>query len=159
MAPDGSRSVVSMRAQVLAALGGEAGCKRLSTAFYARVGKDPVLRPLFPGKSLRCVTEAFAAFLVQFLGGDEEQTQFRWWLSLRESHAPHRITPAQRDAWLKQMGTTLDTFSLDDMTRTALRQFFLHGAAYIVGEEAAEPEHAELAARWREQRALDDAIS
>ncbi len=50
-------------------LGGEAGCKRLSAEFYARVGKDPVLRPLFPGKSHRCAIEEFAAFLIQFLNG------------------------------------------------------------------------------------------
>jgi truncated hemoglobin YjbI len=53
-----------MPAGFLAALGGEDGCKRLSVQFYARVGKDPVLRPLFSGKSLRCATEEFAAFLI-----------------------------------------------------------------------------------------------
>ena len=73
--------------ELLDAIGGEAGCQRLSADFYGRVGQDPVLRPLFPGKSLRCAIEEFAAFLIQFLGGDEEQTQKRWWLSLRESHA------------------------------------------------------------------------
>jgi hemoglobin len=93
-----------MGAEFLEALGGEAGCKRLSAEFYARVGKDPVLRPLFPGKSLRCAIEEFAAFLIQFLGGDEEQTQHRWWLSLRESHARFRIGPSERNAWLKHMG-------------------------------------------------------
>ena len=69
--------MASMRARsaLLEALGGEEGCRRLSAAFYARVGKDPVLRPFFPGKSLRCATEEFAAFLIQFLGGDEKQTQ------------------------------------------------------------------------------------
>src|SRR3954463_100635 len=89
-----------MRAGLLEALGGEAGCQRLSAEFYARVGKDPVLRPLFPGKSLRCATEEVAAFLIQFLGGDEEQTQYRWWLSLRESHARFRVGPSERSAWL-----------------------------------------------------------
>jgi hemoglobin len=81
-----------MRAGLLEALGGEAGCKRLRMEFYARVGKEPVLRPLFPGKSLRCATEEFAAFLIQF---HEEQTQYRWWLSLRESHAPDRYHGAE----------------------------------------------------------------
>ena len=143
---------------MLGALGGEAGCRRLSAAFYARVGKDPVLRPLFPGKSLRCAVEEFAAFLVQFLGGDEEQTQRRWWLSLRESHARFRIGPAERRAWLKHMGATLDATPLDEATRTALRQFFEGSSAYVVGEEAPGPVHAELAARWGEQRVLDDSI-
>ncbi len=131
---------------------------RLSAEFYARVGKDPILRPLFPGKTLRCATEEFAAFLVQFLGGDEEQTQHRWWLSLRESHARFQIGPAERSAWLKHMGATLEAASLDEGTRQALRQFFLHSSAYVVGKEAADPEHEELAARWADQRVLDDTI-
>jgi hemoglobin len=147
-----------MAPRFLQTLGGEEGCKRLSADFYARVAKDPVLRPLFPGKSLRCAIEQFGAFLIQFLGGDEEQTQYRWWLSLRESHARFRIRPAERSAWLKQMGATLEAASLDEDTRKALRQFFLHSSAYLQGTEAAGPEHAELATRWSEQRDLDDVI-
>ncbi len=131
---------------------------RLSAEFYARVGKDPVLRPLFPGKSHRCAIEEFAAFLIQFLGGDEEQTQCRWWLSLSESHARFRIGPAERGAWLKHMGATLEAAPLEEGTRKALRQFFLQSSAYVVGQESAAPEHEELAARWTEQRVLDDAI-
>ena len=36
----------------------------LSEAFYARVKRDPVLRPLFPGKTLHCAIEELSAFLV-----------------------------------------------------------------------------------------------
>src|SRR5690242_8572115 len=144
---------------VLEALGGEEGCRRLSAAFYARVAKDPVLRPFFPGKSLRCATEEFAAFLIQFLGGDEEQTQFRWWLSLRESHARFQIGPEARGAWLKQMEATLEAAPLDDGTRNAFRDFFSQSSAYVIGEHAGEPGHDELAARWSEQQVLDRAIA
>jgi hemoglobin len=140
-------------------LGDEAGCKRLSAGFYARVRMDPVLRPLFPGKSLKCAIEEFAAFLIQFLGGDEQQTQRRWWLSLRESHARFRIGPAERRAWLEHMTATLDATQLDEVTRKALLQFFEHSSAYVAGRETARPEHDELAACWREQRALDDTIA
>jgi truncated hemoglobin YjbI len=150
---------MSVRPEFLKALGGEAGCKRLSTEFYARVGTDPVLRPLFPGKSLRCAIDEFTAFLIQFLGGDEAQTQHRWWLSLRESHARFRIGPADRSAWLKHMEATLEAAPLDEATRKALGQFFLHGSAYVIGNEGTEPEHEELAARWAEQRSLDDAVT
>jgi hemoglobin len=146
-------------AKLLEGLGGEAGCKRLSAGFYARVGTDPVLRPLFPGKTFKCAIEEFAAFLIQFLGADEEQTQRRWWLSLRESHARFRIGPAERRAWLKHMAATLDATPLDEATRKALRQFFEHSSAYISGEETARPEHDELAARWDEQCILDHAIA
>jgi truncated hemoglobin YjbI len=148
-----------MRTGLLEALGGEAGCRRLSAEFYARVGKDPVLGRLFPGKSLRCATEEFAAFLIQFLGGDETQTEKRWWLSLRESHARFHISPAERSAWLKHMGATLEAAPVEAGTRQALHQFFLPTSAYVAGREAAAPEHEELAARWAAQRALDDAIA
>lgn len=147
-----------MTSGVLQALGGEAGCKRLSAEFYARAGNDPVLRPLFPGKSLRCAIEQFSAFLVQFLGGDEEQTQYRWWLGLRESHARFRIGAAERRAWLTHMRATLETSGLDAATRRALRQFFLHSSAYVTGNESAALEHNELAARWAEQLVLEDIV-
>jgi truncated hemoglobin YjbI len=147
------------RSALLEALGGEEGCRMLSAAFYARVGKDAVLRPFFPGKSLRCATEEFAAFLIQFLGGDEEQTQYRWWLSLRESHARFSIGPDARGAWLRQMEATLDAAPLEDATRNALRQFFSRSSAYVIGNNAAEPDHEELAARWGEQRVLDTVIA
>jgi hemoglobin len=144
---------------LLEALGGEEGCRKLSAAFYARVGKDPVLSPFFPGKSLRCAIEAFAAFLIQFLGGDEKQTQHRWYLSLRESHARFQIGPDARRAWLKNMEATLDAAPLDDATRKTLRHFFSCSSAYLIGKDTAEPDHEELAARWREQRSLDSVIA
>jgi hemoglobin len=146
------------RSPLLEALGGEEGCRRLSAAFYARAGKDPVLRPFFPGKSLRCATEEFAAFLIQFLDGDEKQTQFRWWLSLRESHARFQIGPDARSAWLRNMEATLDAAPLDDATRNALRDFFSRSSAYVMGSDAAEPDHEELAGRWSNQRALDSVV-
>jgi truncated hemoglobin YjbI len=152
------KSPMDLNAGFLEALGAEAGCRRLSAEFYARVGQDPALRPLFPGKSLRCATEAFAAFLIQFLGGDEEQTQQRWWLSLRESHARFRISPAERSAWLKHMAATLEATPLDEKVRTTLGQFFLQSSAYVAGDESAEPVDDELAARWTAQRTLDNAI-
>src|SRR5436190_13935293 len=134
------QSIVAKDATVLAALGGEAGCKRLSAEFYARVGRDPVLRPFFPGKTLKCAIEEFSAFLIQFLGGDEDQTQRRWHLSLRESHARFRLGPAERHSWLEQMRATLNAISLDEATRERLRKFFEHTSAYVIRQESALPD-------------------
>lgn len=147
------------RSAFLEALGGEEGCRRLSANFYARVGRDSVLRPFFPSKTLRCATEEFAAFLIQFLGGDEQQAQFRWWLSLRESHARFEIGPEARRAWLTNMNATLDATPLDEVTRTALRRFFSCSSAYVIGSDADEPDQEELAARWSEQRVLDRVVA
>jgi truncated hemoglobin YjbI len=159
VAPEGKIASMPARSALLKALGDEEGCRRLSAAFYARVGKDPILRPFFPGKSLRCATEEFAAFLIQFLGGDEEQAQHRWWLSLRESHARFQIGPNARRAWLRHMEATLDAAPLDDVTRDAFRNFFSQSSNYVIGKDAAEPDHEELAARWNEQRILDNVIA
>src|SRR5260370_25539890 len=41
------------------ALGGKSACRRLAVAFYARVARDPLLRPLFPGKTFTCAIEEF----------------------------------------------------------------------------------------------------
>ena len=56
------------------------------------------------------------------------------------------------------MGATLEAAPLEEGTRKALLPFFLQSSAYVIGKEAAAPEHEDLAARWTEQRALDDAI-
>jgi hemoglobin len=115
-----------------ALVGDSATCLALAKAFYARVQRDPVLRPLFPGKSLRCAIEQLAAFLVQLLGGPAEDTQDRWALSLRDSHRRFAIGPRERDAWMRLMIATLDEAPLADASRRTLRQFFEQASAYMI---------------------------
>ena len=118
-------------------MGGAAGCRELALAFYGRVAHSTVLRPLFPGKSLRCATEELAAFLVEFFDGPGPDTQKRWWVSLRESHARFHIGPAERDEWLRLMFETLDEADFDQQTREALREFFARSSAYVMGDTEA----------------------
>ena len=153
------------------AVGGRDMCRRLSDAFYARVQRDPVLRPLFPGKSLRCAAEAFAAFLAQFLGGPAEHAQARWRLSLRESHLRFKIGPRERQAWMSNMVEALADAPVDESVRAALRDLFARSSAYIVntGQAPAEPDpptnpsedaiYDEIAQRYSEQLALDDLVA
>src|SRR3981189_3677788 len=114
----------------MAAIGPPGTFRKISEAFYARVNGDPVLRPLFPGKTLRCAIEEFAAFLAQLLGGRAEDAQRRWWLSLRESHLRFKIGPRERDAWMKNMIQALDDVELDESMRTALHALFERSSAY-----------------------------
>lgn len=146
------------------AVGGKEACRQLSEALYARVGHDPLLRPLFPGKSLRCAIEAFAAFLAQFLDGPSEDAQHRWWLSLRESHLRFRIGRKERDAWMKGMIGALDDVPMEDSVRGALRDFFEGASAYLVNQGQAPGVangciHEGISKRWDAQRALDEAIA
>jgi hemoglobin len=152
------------------AVGGRDGCLRLSKTFYTRVKRDPLLRPLFPGKTIKCAVEAFAAFLAQFLGGPAEDAKARWWLSLRESHLRFKIGPNERQAWMSSMIETLEEAPIEPPVRAALRGLFERSSAYLVnsGERVGETTPAEAAedsiqreisTRWTEQRALDDLVA
>src|SRR5215470_9659827 len=88
-------------------IGGADGCRKLSETFYQRVAKDPVLQPLFPGKSLRCAIEGLSEFLAHFLGGSSDYAQNRWSLSLPDAHMRFRIGTRERDAWMKNMRAVL----------------------------------------------------
>jgi hemoglobin len=145
--------------RMIRALGGEGGCRNLASTFYSRVAGDPELRPLFPGKSLRCATEEFSAFLVQFLGGDEQMTQDRWWLSLRESHARFHFTELHRAAWVKQMEITLRSSPLDEETQHALIQFFLSASRYLLSGDSEPVQEPELAERWNLAQGLDELVA
>src|ERR1019366_3866323 len=133
------------------ALGGKAGCRRLAVAFYARVGRDPLLRPLFPGKSFTCAIEEFTAFLAQFLGGPSEDSQRRWWLSLRASHLRFKLGARERTAWLANMAAALDDVQLVEPLRGELLRFFERSSSHVVNQDVVQPDapvdihHPELA--------------
>ncbi len=147
------------------AIGGSAACRELSTLFYRRVAQDPILRPLFPGKTFTCAIEEFTAFLVQFLGGPDEDSQRRWWLSLQESHRRFKIGQREREAWLGHMKLALSEIEIDAGLRDDLRQFFENASVYLVNRDSATgtlPEvtrNARIALRWEQQQALDEAVS
>jgi hemoglobin len=141
-------------------IGGTRTCHKLSEAFYARVERDPLLRPLFPGKSFHCAIEELTAFLVQFLGGPSKDSQRRWWLSLHESHRRFRIDRRHRDAWMRLMDEALDDVGMEEPARGALRNFFAHASAYVIDAEPDTPQMTpELARRWTRQRTMDEAVA
>ena len=142
------------------AIGGADTCRKLSKAFYARVDRDPLLRPLFPGTTLRCAIDAFAAFLVQFLGGPSEDSQRRWWVSLHESHRRFRIEQRHRDAWMRQMNEALNEVEMSEAARGALRTFFEVASAHMIdGKPEARRLSRELGRRWSAQRNVDAAVA
>jgi truncated hemoglobin YjbI len=148
-------------------IGGAATCRKLSKAFYARVERDPVLRPLFPGKNLRCAIEAFSAFLVQFLGGPSDDSQHRWFLSLQESHRRFAIDERHRAAWMGLMRLAMDDVAMAEPARAGLLQFFEHSSAYLIDRPAETPQlsgelrklSGELGQRWDAQQALDGVVA
>jgi truncated hemoglobin YjbI len=149
-------------AELYRAVGGAAGCRVLATAFYAQVEQDPILRPLFPS-TFKCAIEEFSAFLVQFLGGEADATQRRWWLSLRESHSRFAIGPLERNAWLRAMAATLESVIADAGVRSELLKFFTHSSAHMVNKgrvaEPTSPLTGEIVPLWDQQLALDEVVA
>jgi len=140
------------------AIGEMAGCRRLAESFYGRLGRDPVLAPLFP-KSLHCAIDAFTLFLAQFLGGPADYAEHRWYVSLGDAHARFRIGAKERDAWLRNMAAALRDASMPDELRDGLYSFFGQSASWIAGQpETAVCPHREIAQRWEAQRALEQAV-
>ena len=74
--------------------------ERLVAVFYARVDKDPVIRPLY-GKTLTCAIHALTNFMICWLGGPTTYNIPR--ARLRRRHAPFAIDARARDAWLANM--------------------------------------------------------
>ena len=151
------------------AIGGTATWRKLAEDFYGRVDSSPLLRPFFPGKTHRCAIEEFTAFLVQLFGGPSDDSQRRWWLSLRESHHRFKIRQEERAAWMENMNRTLDAAQLDEPVRSALREFFERSSAHVVNsgksdppvtpEPPGDPIRQEIAWRWEAQCALDEATA
>jgi hemoglobin len=145
------------------AAGGTATWRRLAENFYSRVDRDPVLRPLFPGKSHKCAIQAFTSFLTQFFDGPAEETQHRSWVSLGESHARFRIGERERAAWMKTMSAALDATELAEPHRAALWGLFEHASVHVVNAGGAGPHEPapldpQIASRWQDQLALDELV-
>ena len=74
--------------------------ERLVASFYARVDKDPVIRPLY-GKTLTCAIRGLTDFMIGWLGGPSAYDVPR--ARLRRRHAPFAIDARARGAWLANM--------------------------------------------------------
>jgi hemoglobin len=102
------------------AVGGEPTFRRIVGRFYELVAKDEVLRPLYPGEDLGPAEERLRLFLMQYWGGPHTYSETRGHPRLRMRHAPFRIGPAERDAWLRCMRTAVDEAELDEEYRAVL---------------------------------------
>jgi hemoglobin len=90
------------------AIGGEPVFRALIARFYAEVATDDVLRALYPEDDLGPAEERLRLFLMQYWGGPTTYSDERGHPRLRMRHAPFRIGPPQRDAWLRAMRVAVD---------------------------------------------------
>ncbi|MGH3624123.1 MAG: globin, partial [Sciscionella sp.] len=85
------------------AIGGEQAFRRIVGRFYAEVAEDEVLRPVYPEEDLGPAEERLRLFLMQYWGGPHTYSDQRGHPRLRMRHAPFKIGPIERDAWLRCM--------------------------------------------------------
>jgi hemoglobin len=114
------------------AVGGEATFRKLIDEFYAGVAADPVLRPLYPDADLGPASDRLRMFLEQYWGGPGTYSQLRGHPRLRLRHAPFRIGPTQRDAWLRCMRHAVDSLELDAAHVATLWEYLERAARFMV---------------------------
>ncbi|OBF17902.1 hypothetical protein AWC13_15005 [Mycobacterium kubicae] len=117
------------------AVGGAKTFDAIVSRFYQEVAHDEILRPLYPEEELSGAEERLRMFLEQYWGGPRTYSERRGHPRLRMRHVPFRITPIERDAWLRCMHTavaSVDSDTLDDERRRQLLQYLEMAAHSLV---------------------------
>lgn len=101
------------------AIGGHEKIAKLVHHFYKRVGKHPLLIPIFP-EDLTETARKQTMFLTQFFGGPRLYEEERGHPMMRRRHLPFPITPSRRDAWLDCMKEALLEAEIEEPYRTVI---------------------------------------
>jgi len=124
------------------AVGGEETFSRLVRRFYAGIATDPVLRPMYPEEDLSSAEDRLRMFLVQYWGGPRTYSEQRGHPRLRMRHAPFRVTPEARDAWLGHMRAALDELNLPEDLEHMLWDYLTYAANSLVNTDGDHSPHA-----------------
>jgi hemoglobin len=113
-------------------VGGHETFRRLVHEFYLGVAGDPELRALYPEEDLGPAEDRLRMFLEQYWGGPTTYSEQRGHPRLRMRHVPFKVTPAQRDRWLKHMLAAVDTLGLAPADDLLLRDYLERAAHSLV---------------------------
>ena len=116
-------------------VGGQPYFDALIDAFYARVERDPVLRPLYPD-DLGPGKRSLALFLGQYWGGPPAYSAEKGHPRLRMRHAPFAIGPTERDAWVTAMHAAIDDVVAPEVAKAAMREYFEMAATAMINSGA-----------------------
>jgi hemoglobin len=116
-------------------VGGAETFRSIVSTFYQLVRDDEILRPLYPEDDLDGAEERLRMFLEQYWGGPRTYSDQRGHPRLRMRHAPFRIGPIERDAWLRCMHIAvgeINSQTLDDTHREVLLNYLETAAQSMV---------------------------
>jgi hemoglobin len=119
-------------------VGGDAWFVALVDRFYATVGSDPLLRPLYPD-DLTDSKAHMAGFLIQYWGGPTSYSDQRGHPRLRMRHAPFVIGPAERDAWYDAMAGAVRGGGLGADDEAAFLAYFEMAATAMINHPDGTP--------------------
>ncbi len=114
------------------AVGGEPTFRRIVARFFAQVPADEVLREVYPLDDLDGAERRLGLFLMQYWGGPTTYSDERGHPRLRMRHAPFRVGPAARDAWLRAMRVAIDEAGLDEPHREQLLDYMESTATHMI---------------------------
>jgi hemoglobin len=118
------------------AVGGESTFRRVVARFYAEVATDDVLRSLYPEEDLGPAEDRLTLFLMQYWGGPTTYSDERGHPRLRMRHAPFRIGPTERDAWVRAMRIAVDEAGLAEPHRERLWTYLEGTANHMMNSPA-----------------------
>ncbi|MCO1654270.1 globin [Pseudonocardia humida] len=118
-----------------AEVGGAPVFEKLVARFYQEVAADDVLRPLYPEEDLGPAEVRLRMFLEQYWGGPRTYSDQRGHPRLRMRHAPFKVGPIERDAWLRCMRVAVDESGLDAAHRDQLWQYLQYAAMSMVNSD------------------------
>lgn len=110
-------------------MGGKDTFEKLAKVFYEGVAQDDLLREMYPEEDLGPAERRLSMFLEQYWGGPKTYSEERGHPRLRMRHAPYKVNPEARDAWLKHMRVAVDSLGLPPMQSSQLWDY-LERAAY-----------------------------
>lgn len=107
---------------------GEQGFAQLARVFYEGVAQDELLKPMYPEEDLAPAERRLKMFLEQYWGGPDTYQQERGHPRLRMRHAPFKIGPKAREAWLGHMRTAVDSLNLSPLDEAQLWDYLERAA-------------------------------
>ena len=107
---------------------------RIARAFYGRIERDPLLRPIFPVYLDEPIRNQ-AEFLIQYFGGPTTYSERKGHPRLRMRHAPYSIGLAERNAWVAAMQGAIEDAAIPEPDRAVLQPYFAHTATFLMNSD------------------------
>ena len=115
-------------------VGGEPFFNDFVSQFYARVSKDPILRPMYPEKDMHGAALRLKMFLEQYWGGPTTYSEQRGHPRLRMRHAAFHISEVERDVWLSHMKSTVEGLEMKADLKSELWNYMEMAANSMVNQ-------------------------